>query len=81
MFALLTAAIVMAAAISDAGPGLPFEIDEFIDGRDGTATLIVTCQPSKHQVSITFKRARLDRIKINDLYDFLEETCAKANSK
>ena len=74
MFAVLTAAIVLATAVAEAGTS--FEIDEFIDGRDGTATLKVTCK-SGYQVSVTFKRTKLDKIRINDLYDYIEETCAK----
>ena len=59
------------AAIAFAGP--PFDIDEFIDNRDGkTVSLIVTCANSR-KVTIQMPKAALKKLNVDRLYDMIEK--------
>lgn len=73
--AVLLAATVLAFALATEAR-TSFEIDEFIDGRDGTATLVITCG-NKKRLRIVFDRKRLNKIDIERLYDHLEGECGQ----
>ena len=67
---------LLACMAAQAGPA--FEIDEFIDNRDGTTcTLLVTCKGGR-QLKLQFKRKQLDRINIERLYDHIDKECSRA---
>lgn len=77
LLAVFVSAIAMAFVKANASPA--FDIDSFVDGRDGTALLNILCSNGK-RIAITMKREKLDTIKIDRLYDLIEGECSRAKS-
>lgn len=52
-----------------------FEIYEFINNRDGTATLIIYCVDNKRMVQFRANRRDLDKMPIDEMYKLIEKEC------
>lgn len=51
-----------------------YEVNEFRDNRDGTATLLVTCANGK-EIRFTVDRKRLDMLDEEGLYAIIVKEC------
>lgn len=57
-----------------ASAGPQYSVDEFIDNRDGTSTLVVTCASGK-ELRFTIERKRLDMLDEEGLYQIIKKEC------
>jgi hypothetical protein len=63
---------VLGPLMANAAPS--YSVDEFIDNRDGTATLLVTCASGK-ELRFRVDRKRLDKLDEEGLYQIIKLEC------
>ena len=71
---------MLALTLTANAAGPAFDIIEFTDNLDGTATLRIRCLANKRVVQFTVKRKDLDKLDVDGIFALIQKECNDPNN-